>query len=194
MKIQGSIPIWAKENLQDMVEGSRPIQPSQAANARNIPDTPSRQIPDTAIEAIKVWMTIYNKSSQAAGEDSEFYGSEASTVIAVVEIAPSSFRPRNDTTNQVMSEKLYKEVTTWMEKQGEEYEDHNSSPALSQGIEWGKDLPELSPNDCLRLARKNRRDEIADGFGHRVSYTDRHIVGLEKLHGEYDRYRMGSSL
>jgi hypothetical protein len=93
MTIQGSIPIRAKENLKGMVEESQPIP---AANARKIPEPPSRRIPDTAAEAIKVWLTTHNESSQAAGEDSELYGSEESFVTAVVEIATSFFSPRND--------------------------------------------------------------------------------------------------
>jgi hypothetical protein len=106
MTIQGSIPIRAKENLKGMVEESRPIQPIPAVNARKIPEPPSRRIPETAAEAIKVWLTTHNESSQAAGEDSEFYGSEESFVTVVVEIATSFFSPRNDTTNQGRSEKL----------------------------------------------------------------------------------------
>jgi hypothetical protein len=116
MTIQGSIPIRAKENLKGMVEESQPIP---AANARKIPEPSSRRIPDTAAEAIKVWLTTHNESSQAAQEDSEFYGSEESFVTAVVEIATSFFSPRNDTTNQVRSEKLYNKVTTWMDLQEE---------------------------------------------------------------------------
>jgi hypothetical protein len=196
MTIQGSIPIRAKENLKGMVEESRPIQPIPAVNARKIPEPPSRRIPETAAEAIKVWLTTHNESSQAAGEDSEFYGSEESFVTVVVEIATSFFSPRNDTTNQGRSEKLYNKITTWMDLQEEEYEDHNIAPIPSQEIEWEQELPELSPNDTLlsrRLARRNRRDESLDAFGHAGRDKGRHIFGLEKLQGDYDRNRMGEN-
>lgn len=197
MAAQGCIPIRAKENLKDMVDESRPFRPSQAANARNILDTPSRQIPDTAAEAIGSWMAIYKNSSQVTREDSELYDSEESTVIAVVEKAQYSFRPHNDATNQVMSKKLYRKlyrkVASWMEKQGEEYEDHNSTPAPGQGVEWGKDLPEMRPKDGIQLA-KIHKDKTADVVCRRVDDTDWHILGLEKLQGEYDRSRIGLTL